>query len=306
MLIDKLFKELVPGTFIEDHPPPLSGGSDPDGPDPPADPPPADPVVDGATPPVAATPPEPPQPPAPAPDWRDRQIDRQHRKLKEEQDRVAALAAENEQMRQMLEARQRQAPDGVTPPPPPSPPPASAPWDIDRPGPPAARPTVQSDPVAVARFQLEVEQIGQRLTTEYGNDWPEVSRRFEQMGGMAPQVMQSILATDDPAYVIIQLGKKPEKYQEILDLPPAKQTAALIRIGLEKNAAALAAAARPAPKPSDAPAPVEHLAPGGRAPSGAINLYDDKISDDQFYGERMRQKRESVGRPWSIARQGGR
>jgi hypothetical protein len=298
MLIDRLFKELVPGTFIEDEPPlPLSGGSTPPQ-DPPTDPPPADPAVDGATPPVAATPPEPTPPPPPAADWRDKQIDRQHRKLKEEQDRVAALAAENEQMRQMLEARQRPAPDGATPPSPPSPPSA--------PTPAVAPPTGQGDPVAVARFQLEVEQIGQRLTTEYGNDWPEVSRRFEQMGGMAPQVMQSILATDDPAYVIIQLGKKPERYQEILDLPPAKQTAALIKIGLEKSAAAAAAAAKPTPKPSDAPAPVEHLAPGGRAPSGTINLYDDKTEDDRWFAERMRQKRESVGRPWSIARQGGR
>jgi hypothetical protein len=299
MLIDKLFKELVPGIFIEDEPPlPLSGGSAPP-PDPPADPPPVDPAGDGATPPVAATPPEPPpQPPAPAADWRDKQIDRQHRRLKEEQDRVAALAAENEQMRQMLEARQRQASDQSTPPAPQAPPPAPTPQ--------TAPPAGQGDPVAVARFQLEVEQIGQRLTTEYGNDWPEVSKRFEQMGGMAPQVMQSILATDDPAYVIIQLGKKPEKYQEILDLPPAKQTAALIKIGLEKNAAASAAAARPAPKPSDAPPPVEHLSPGGRAPSGAINLYDDKTEDDRWFAERMRQKRESVGRPWSLNRQGAR
>ena len=298
MLIDKLFKELVPGTFVDDEPQlPLSGGSAPPQ-DPPADPP-AVPVVDDAPPLVpAATPPEPPQPPAPAADWRDKQIDRQHRRLKEEQDRVAALAAENEQMRQMLEARQRQAPDGATSPSTPSSAPAPAPQTAPSAG--------QGDPVAVARFQLEVEQIGQRLTTEYGNDWPEVSKRFEQMGGMAPQVMQSILATDDPAYVIIQLGKKPERYQEILDLPPAKQTAALIKIGLEKNAAASAAAAKPAPKPSDAPPPVEHLAPGGRAASGAINLYDDKISDDQFYSERMRQKRESVGRPWSLNRQGAR
>jgi len=264
-------------------------------PDPPADAP-AVPVVDDAPPLVpAATPPEPSPPPTPAPDWRDRQIDRQHRKLKEEQDRVAALAAENEQMRQMLDARQRQTPDQATPPAPPTLAPSAPAGQPDR-----------SQLRAETRFEMEVEQIGTRLTTEYANEWPEIRNRLEQMGGMTPQVMQAILATDDPAYVIIQLGKKPEKYQEILDLPPAKQTAALIRIGLEKNAAALAAAARPAPKPSDAPAPVEHLAPGGRAPSGAINLYDDKISDDQFYGERMRQKRESVGRPWSIARQGGR
>jgi hypothetical protein len=296
MLIDKLFKELVPGTFIEDEPPlPLSGGSAP-----PQDPPPADPPV---TPPAELA--EDSAPPAPAepvrvkspwegiaPEAIEKQVNRQHRRQKELEDQLAAERSEKEQLRQILEARQRQAPDAANPPPPPSTP--------------SPAPTGQADPVAVARFQLEVEQIGQKLTTEYGNDWPDVSRRFEMMGGMSPQIMQSILATDDPAYVIIQLGKKPEKYQEILDLPPAKQTAALIRIGLEKSTAAAVAAVKPPPKPSDAPAPVEHLAPGGRASSGSINLYDDKTEDDRWFAERMRQKRESVGRPWSISRQGAR
>jgi hypothetical protein len=296
MLIDKLFKELVPGTFVEDEPPlPLSGGGAPPQ-DPPADPP-AVPVVDDAPPLVpAATPPEPPQPPAPAADWRDKQIDRQHRRLKEEQDRVAALAAENEQMRQMLEARQRQAPGGETQP-------AS---QAPAPAPQMAPSTGQADPVAVARFQLKVEQVGQKLTTEYAKDWPAVSRRFELMGGIEPQVMESIVATKDPAYLVMQLGKNPDLYYDIAKLPPKEQVAALADIVSEKLAADSAVAARPAPKPSDAPAPVEHLAPGGRAPSGSINLYDDKTEDDRWFAERMRQKRESVGRPWSLNRQGAR
>jgi hypothetical protein len=303
MLIHRFFEEFHAFRCLADGdpPPPPPGGaggaSPPSGgdPSPPGETPPGTPPTDA----TGATPPPPSPVPAEAPpDWRDKQLARQHRQLKEEQDRNAAIAAENERMRQLLEARQR-ADAGATggTPPPPSPPP-----------PPASAPTAPDNSVAVARLQLEIEQVDKRLNTEYAEDWKVARERIAAVGNIPPELMQTILATDDPAYVLVQLGKKPEVYQEILDLPPAKQATAVVKMGLEKAAAAArAAAATVPPKPSDAPPPVQHLGGGGgAAPPGTVDLYDPKLAspeyDARWFDERARQKRESKGRAWSINR----
>lgn len=304
MLLADLFDKHLkfPGLcFVDgDDPPPPSGG---DGnvsrETPPADgAPPPDPAAPPAPPAAAATP---PAPPADPPTWKDQQINRQHRKIKEletQAARAAQLEAENRQLRELAEAAARRQPGDAPPAVPSAPAPASAPVDSRAPAP-AQGP---QDAIAVARFQIEMEGLRDRLNSaEYAPDWTVAAKNLEQMGGLPQDIMPSIFATDDPAYVVTQLGKNPEKFQEILDLPPNKRTAALVKIGMEK-------ATKPAPKvpaPSAAPPPPAHLGgsgPGPAPPAGTVDLYNDKTPDDAWYAARMEQKRQSQGRVWSPGR----
>lgn len=277
-------------------PQPGAGGDTPPNPDPAAG---AAPPDGGATPPVP-----PPAAAAPQPDpnaWKDKQIDRQHRKIKEletQAAKAAELEAENARLRELAS---RTAPAAAPPPagtPQAAPPPAAtAPVAT-----PAAAPT---DAIAKARFDIEVENLTKQVTTE--PEWPTVAANLQKMGGIPPDVMNGIFASDDPALVLMTLGKDPNKFQEILDLPPQKQTAALIKIGMEK------AAPKPPARPSGAPPPVAPVV-GGQGGQGPVvtsgDIYDPKFEgkadlDADWYRLRAQQKRESKGRPWSYGGTGG-
>ena len=286
-----------------DAPPPVGGDGTP----------PADPAAGAALP--DGTPPAPPTPPAADPNaGKDKQIDRQHRKIKDLEpaaSRAAEVEAENARLRE-LAARTAPAAPPVAPGAPPAAPPVAA-------APPApAAPVAAADLVAKARFDLEVENLTKQVTAE--PEWPTVAANLQKMGGVPPDLMNGIFASDDPAHVLMTLGKDPNKFQEILDLPPQKQTAALIKIGMEKIAP------KPPVRPSGAPPPVAPVVggQGGQGPSvGLVDLYDPKMqmagathpeapawrlntSADQYdaawFAERARQKRESVGRPWSLSK----
>ena len=237
----------------------------------------------------------------PKPDWRDRQIDRQHRKIKDLETNAAKaeeLAAENERLRRMVEAQTRAAPkDGESGERP-------APKPEARTEPEPKKPVAPGDPVAAARFQIGVENVSIALQRDYAKDWGVAQKNFEKIGGVDPKVMEAILDTDDPAYVLVTLGKNPDNYQNMLDLTPGRLRNELFKIAQEKAAKAAPA---PKPKPSNAPNPTGDLPTGGTAPAGSVDLYDKAVDDNAWYAERMRQKRESAGRPWSVGgRAGGR
>jgi hypothetical protein len=241
--------------------------------------------------------------PAPKPetDWREKQIDRQHRKIKELEAaarRAEELAAENERLRQLAEAATSRRETTAEP---------------QTQQPPVQR-TVQAEPPknqasleAEWRFKKDIEDLGVKLSTgEYADQWKVAQENFRKMGEIEPAFMQDVLATDDPAYVLVELGKNPEKYQQILDLPANRRQGQLHRLAFEKGQQA-----KPAPKPSTAPAPIEPLRAGPSAtPPGKVDIYDPKLSgedyDNAWYAERMRQKRESQGRVWSISGRAGR
>ena len=255
--------------------------------DPPADPAATPPVDPAATPPAAD--------PAAAVEpgdglWKYKQINRQHRRIKD-------LETENQRLRDLADSASRSHA-------PAAPPGAPVP----------AAPAPTAPPVAVApvaskeqvRYELQVEDLTTKIREEYSKDWAQVSRNLEAQGGVTEELLRGILATDDPAYVLIELGKNPAAYQEVLDLPPAKRQTALVKIALAKKPSVDPAAVDPAkPRPpSGAPAPVSQLS--GGSPGPAVDLYDPKMvsqeKDDAWYAERRRQKSASVGRPWSTRR----
>ena len=262
-------------------------------------------VADGAA--TGTPPPEPPKT-----DWRDRQIDKQHRKIKELEGnttRVAELEAENQRLRELAEAAAR----GSAPPPAAAPPPPAA---VAPQAPTAPAATSSSDPrvmEAQIRTKLQIEQMTERLKTDYPEETKVAIENFQKVGGLPEDVAAQLLATDDPAYVFATLGKDPSKIQDILEMSGARRQAALIKIGMEKAAPG----AVPPVRPSGAPPPPAGISQRGSAPPPSPgNLYDDRYefknyyrdprdptpelaADQQWYAERQRQKRESIGRPWS-------
>lgn len=126
----------------------------------------------------------------------------------------------------------------------------------------------------------------------YGSDkWVQALTILNQIGGDAmPQLLPTILATDDPAQVVYELGMNPENFSRIMDLPEGRRNTELVKLALPKAAAGAA-------KPSGAPNPVNPI--GQRGSSDNNNLYDDNIPEDEWRNRRMQQKRASVGKPWS-------
>lgn len=245
--------------------------------------------------------------------WRDRQIGRQHRKLKEGDEkltRAQEIEAENQRLKQLAEAgakksRESEPADTQAPPRQPLSTPVGTPADLK----------------AQARFEVQVERLGAELLEKHTDEWRSAHANFERVGGVTPEVLSAVLDTDDPAYVMLKLGKNMGEYQRILDLPEGRRRAALIKMGMEP---AQAPPPKPDKKPSAAPAPrTDALPPGSAAPpeggfdpdadcrvtadenmqySPSADKYRSDTHDREWYRKRIEQKRNSRGRPWSVGR----
>jgi hypothetical protein len=220
--------------------------------------------------------------------WRDKQINRQHRKIKESETQAI----------QRAEAAQ--------------PPPQQAAPQAQGAPPQAPRPQVAPpsgiDPntLAAARRQVLVERTTEQLNRN--PEWTAASANFQKAGGIPEPLLDDVMATDNPAEVLIALGKDPNKYQELLDMSENRRRAVIYQIGMKLE--------KPEPKkevkkPSEAPAPVQRLQEGGSAAmaEGDIDIYDPKFAtpehDDAWFRMRAQQKANSRGRPWSYGGKGG-
>jgi hypothetical protein len=278
---------------------------------------PADPPVDpaAAPDPAAAAPPldpaAPPQPDPAAPPptdeiplWLRKELNRKHattQELKRERD---ALRQENEQLRALAEGRTRQpdpnaqpqpqpGPQGQAPQPRPAAPPVSAPgYQVN--------PQQQDEVLAVAQELVAQQNYVQGCNDAATKgkaafaDWDGALENIKTFGGIDQGDMVGILATDDPAKVLYELGKNPEKMAAIMAQPPARRVAEFVKI-------AIGPAVGPKQPPiSGAPPPVTPV--GGRPNQGDTTDIYAEVPEDEWYRRRLAQKRESIGRPWSLKR----
>jgi hypothetical protein len=225
-------------------------------------------------------------------DWRDKQLDKHYATIKmqeRELDRLRALEAENTQLKALNDAAARRSGEA---PPPATPAPAPAP---------AAAP--QADVARLVEqelFNRQVKDLESKVRQDYPSDLQPVLENLNRLGlsgDILAGVMSQVLATDDPAYVLVTLGKDPGRLQDTLDMTPAKRQAAMIKIGMEKAAATPATPDRPSGAP---PPPTVPAVRGSAAAPSSENIYDPALTDEQFAALRKRQKLESEGRPWSI------
>ena len=296
-----------------DNPP--EGGAASDPPNPPGDtPPPKDAAGDA---PKGDEPPLDPEAARSAgwtKDALEKQLAKQHRKMKEYEAQVAEMAeikAENLRLQELARAATSRTagspPDAGDRPPSPPPPPT---------------PPVAQDRNAIReeeRFNLRVEALTKQIKANYEADWPVASENFTKVLGNDLSTLRDltsqVLATKDPAYVMVTLGKNPGKLQDVLEIADRDERAEALReMAMEKAAKT----AEPPKRPSGAPPPPSgDYQRGGAPPSGSgVNLYDERFEFKNYAGnldaereadaawsaERDRVKRESKGRAWSIGR----
>lgn len=228
---------------------------------------------------VAANPePDPPDPAAPVvadpplrleptADWKDKELKRKHRQVQEAKQRERDLQAQLDDANALLA---RAAGSGDPAPEPRATPPVAQ--DV------VPRSEVQAEAkriVAADDFNRQCNDLDKAGKEAYKEEWGTIAETLTTLGGFTQDEMNGILATDNPAKVLYELGKNPDKYHEIKDLPPAKRLAAVVKIGLPDN--------KPVPKPSSAPEPVDPVTGrGGRV----TEELDDKMSDDDWHRKR--------------------
>lgn len=202
--------------------------------------------------------------------WQDKELKRKHRQIQEEKRRNQELQAQLDDAQALL-ARAA----GGTADPPQSPPPPPAVDTVPR----SEVENVARQIVAQKDFNQQCNDVEKAGKTAYKDEWPKVAETLTTLGGFTQEEMQGILATDDPAKVLYELGRNPDKYHEIKELPPAKRLAAMVKMAIPEI--------KPVPKPSDAPEPVVPV--GGRGGAAVAEL-DDKLSDDDWHRQRDAQR----------------
>lgn len=226
----------------------------------------------------ADPPADPPVPAAPAKDWKDKELGRKHRQLQEAKQRAADLEAENADLRALASRGAPATDPPADPPAPAAPRPAAPTGDM------VPRSEVRGEAeriIAKNDFDRQCNEVEATGKKAFGKDWETISETVVTLGGFTTEEMVGILATDNPAQVIAELGKNPDKYHEVKDLPPAKRLAAFVKLGLTPT--------KVAAKPSEAPAPVEPVA--GR-PGPVTAPLDDKLSDDEWHKNRDIERRK--------------
>ncbi len=233
-------------------------------------------------------------------EWRDKQLNRQHRQKKEADERLAKLAEleqQNKELQELATRAKKPASSSTTS--------YDAPSQPSQPSPPRTSPPpgVSPEALAAARFQVGMERLGEELNRR--PEWPEAYKNLERAGSIPENIVRDVIDTDDPAHVMLKLGQDMGLYQQLLDMPEGRRRATLVKIGMETAKTEEKPAVR---KPSAAPPPRQALpaGEGARAPEGQVDIYDPRLAteehDSAWYAERTRQKRESQGRPWSPRR----
>lgn len=226
----------------------------------------------------------------PKKDWRDREIDRKHAKLQNAEREKAELAAENQRLKELIEAQQR----GGT-----QPAQQQEQTQQRQQAPSYDEAEVNRRAEAMATQQAQQREFEAQCTAvldkgkeAYGEkEWGEALGTLQKLGGYDSDTLAGILATEDPSRVIFEMASNPDLYHELMDLTPAKRLAKM---------ATMAAAPKPKKKVSEAP---EAIATGEtvQGTGGRGGTLRDDMSDDDWYRVRAAQKRKR----WE-ARNGGR
>lgn len=204
--------------------------------------------------------PEPEKPAEDKSDWRDKELKAKHRQIQEmkrlQAEKDAEIAAKD-----ALLAKFNQGKTNETP---------AVPIDeVDK--------RVQ-EKLAEQRYVEQSNKVVAAGEATYKDGWKEAISNLELLGGFDMQTMNGVLATDDPAKVLYELGKNPDRYHSLMGM-------SLERRIIEMGKIAMAPSQKPV---SNAPPPVNPV--GGRAAPAKETLRDD-YDDDKWYQIRLAQKR---------------
>ena len=131
---------------------------------------------------------------------------------------------------------------------------------------------------AQERYVEECNKAAKNGETVYGQNWKEAVSNLQMLGGFDQPTMNGALATDDPAKVLYELGKNPDNYHRIMDMPLERRIVEMSKLAMQPTQAK---------KVSNAPPPVAPV--GGKAAPAAATLRDD-MDDDTYHKIRMAQR----------------
>lgn len=227
-------------------------------------------------------------PPA-KPDWRDKELPRKHAQLQAEKRENARLKQELEDAKALLARQPKKEGEAA---------PAAQPEraytkeDVDR---------AAAIQVAQGDYDRQCNDTFAKGKAAYKDDWDKALSQLNVLGGLGDdqqgvEVMQGILATDDPAKVLYVLGSQPDEYHRIMGLPPARRSAELVKLGIPDK--------KPVKKPSALDPPPTGLTRRAEANNDTAILYDDKTDDEKWYAARSAQKARNfakTGNPFRSA-----
>ena len=201
----------------------------------------------------------------PKPDWRERELKAKHRQLQEAKRREVELQRRAEAA-EALAAKFNQTNDKS---------PDFSPAVV-----PASEVEKRAQELlAQQRYLDECNKAAQKGETTYSNGWKEAVSNLEMLGGFDQATMNGALATDDPAKVLYELGKNPDQYHRIMEMPLERRIIEMSKIAMAQTQVK---------KVSEAPAPVTTV--GGRSAPSATTL-SDNMDDEKWFQTRRAQRR---------------
>lgn len=216
-------------------------------------------------------------------EWRDKELTRRLRRAQELADQNARLQRERDELLAASRTAALETGDGTQQPTQPRTAQQFSEADFDAAVEARAQHKIFVDNVASAYYK------GQQ---EFGADFDAGLRRLGEMG-MNDQHIMRIMATDNPAQVMNDLGKNPGEFIRISNLSPERQMVELAKMSLTP-----AAQAQPQRRVSRAAPPVDPLTARGSAPDVR---YSDDVTDEEWHANEDRKEREQ----WEAKRSRG-
>lgn len=125
---------------------------------------------------------------------------------------------------------------------------------------------------ATADFDRQCNDVWAKGTETYKTDFEAAVQNLQGVGAMNKDILDLVLATDDPAKVLLDLGSNPDRAAELLGMTPAKRAVEIAKL-------AVAIPAKKTPEPiSKVPPPIRPIEGSARV---SAELKDD--DDDQTW-----------------------
>lgn len=231
-------------------------------------------------------------------DWRDKELSRRQRRIREEAAERARVEADNKALRELVERLAAGGDAGA----------ADGAGDQGG-GRTLTQADVQREAERIANERLRAaeadrskaefdRQCNTAVTqgrADYGAEKFDASMaRLGQIGffgdaGNDFENLNMVLQTDDPHGVMHEIGQNPAEYFRIMDMPPLRRHAEFVKLSLKAQATRDKAASNGQRRPSNAPPPVEGL----RGNGGEVdNRYNDEASSADWHAAEEKRERE--------------
>lgn len=118
--------------------------------------------------------------------------------------------------------------------------------------------------VAADVFNAQCNATFEKGVASYKDDFKGAVANLQSVGVMNRDVLDLVLATDDPAKVLFELGSDPDKASRLLDMTPAQRAIEVAKMAVTKKA----------------PAPISNAPPPVKTVEGSARVSGEPGDDD--------------------------